>query len=149
MATKLLAVVTAPIRSAFPSKEAQVIPSALHPTTETHTHVLPCPPQAAVSPVISKAGKLLQSRINELALCIAYPETAALTGLPLGKVERKEKVCETSVRFSAKESGYPSLDVKDVAFSVNKPVVLHGLTVYGSTDASYKYEIALLKVGVM
>ena len=69
-----------------------------------------------------------------------------MTGLPLAKMERKEKVMESPVRFPAKDCGYPSLAVKDAAFSVNKPIVLFGYTVYGSTDNSYKYKIALLRV---
>lgn len=101
-----------------------------------------------MSPVVSKAGKLLQSRINELALCIAYPESAALSGLPLGKVDKKEKVLESSIRFSARESGYPCLTVKDVAFSVNKPIILQGFGVYGGTGDSYSFTIAVLKVSM-
>ena len=104
------------------------------------------PPQIAVSPVVSKAGQLLLSRINELALCIAYPESAALSGLPLTKTEKKERMFESSIRFSSKECGYPSLDVNSVAFSVNKPVMLHGVTVYGSTDNAYKYKMSLMRV---
>lgn len=115
--------------------------------TEVNYHICVVP-QATVSPVVSKAGKLLQSRINELALCIAYPESTALTGLPLTKVERKEKVVESAVRFPCKECGYPSLSVKEVVLSVNKPILLHGYTVYGSTDESYKYKITLMKVRV-
>lgn len=103
--------------------------------------------QVPISPVVSKAGRLLQSRISELALCTAFPESAALTGLPLARSERKEKVCETSVRFPTKESGHPSLNVKDVMFSASKTVLLHGFVVYGSANDSYKYTISLLKVG--
>ena len=99
-----------------------------------------------VSPVVSKAGQLLLSRINELALCIAYPESAVFSGLPITKTERKEKVFESSVRFSSKECGYPSLNVNSVVFSVNKPILLHGVTVYGSTDTSYQYKMSLMKV---
>ena len=99
-----------------------------------------------MSPVVSKAGNLLQSRINELALCIAYPESAQKSGLSLSRAEKKdEKVVDSSVRFSTKESGYPSLEVTDVAFSVNKALMLHGVTVYGSVDASYKYKVVLIQ----
>ena len=106
------------------------------------------PLQIEVSPVVSKAGQLLLSRINELALCIAYPESAVLSGLPITKTERKEKVFESSVRFSSKECGYPSLSVKSVVFSVNKPIMLHGVTAYGGTDTSYQYKMSLTKVRV-
>lgn len=99
-----------------------------------------------MSPVVSKAGQLLLSRINELALCIAYPESATLSGLPLTKTEKKERMFESSVRFSTKECGYPSLDVNSVVFSVNKPALLHGVTVYGSTDNAYKYKMSLMRV---
>ena len=95
-------------------------------------------------PVVSKAGNLLQSRINELALCIAYPESVQKSGLSLGKSERKEqKVVSSSLRFSTKECGYPSLEATDVSFSVSTPVLLHGVTLYGGTDASYKYKVVL------
>ena len=98
-----------------------------------------------MSPVVSKAGNLLQSRINELALCIAYPESVQKSGLSLSKSEKKEqKVVNSSVRFSTKESGYPSLDVTDLSFSVDKPVSLHGVTLYGGKDASYKYKLVLV-----
>ena len=97
------------------------------------------------SPIVSRAGRLLQSRINELALCITYPESALMSGLPISKVEKREKVLESSVRFSAKEAGHPTLAVTDVAFSVNKPISLHGVTVYGGVDQSYAYQISLLQ----
>ena len=99
-----------------------------------------------VSPVVSKAGNLLQSRINELALCIAYPESVQKSGLSLSKAERKDqKVVDSSVRFSTKESGYPSLEVTDLSFSVDKSILLHGVTLYGGTDVSYKYKLSLIK----
>ena len=95
-------------------------------------------------PVVSKAGNLLQSRINELALCIAYPESAQKSGLSLSKSERREqKVVDSSLRFSTKERGYPSLEVTDVSFSLNTPILLHGVTLYGGTDASHKYKVVL------
>lgn len=97
------------------------------------------------SPVVSRAGKLLQSRINELALCITYPESAIMSGLPIFKVEKREKVLESSVRFSAKEVGHPVLTVTDVAFSVNKPITMHGFTLYGGSEQSYAYKLAVLR----
>ena len=99
--------------------------------------------QVHSSLVVSRAGKLLQSRISELALCIAYPESAAVSGLPVVRAEKKEKVVESSLRFSTKESGHPSLATTGVAFSVNKPIVLHGFTVYSCVEQSSKYEITL------
>lgn len=97
-----------------------------------------------MSPVVSKAGNLLQSRINELALCIAYPESVQKSGLSLGRAEKKDqKVVSSSVRFSTKESGYPSLEVTDLSFSVNKPIVLQSVTLYGGTDPLYKYKVVL------
>lgn len=97
------------------------------------------------SPVVSRAGRLLQSRISELALCIAYPESAIMSGLPIFKSERKERVLDSSVRFSAKEVGHPSLSVTGVAFSVNKKISLHGVTVYGGVELSYSYKVNILK----
>lgn len=101
--------------------------------------------QVPESPVVSRAGRLLQSRINELALCIAYPESAIMSGLPIFKSERKERVLESSVRFSAKEAGHPSLTVTSVAFSVSKNISVHGVTVYGGVDLSYSYKVNILK----
>lgn len=99
-----------------------------------------------MSPVVSKAGNLLQSRINELSLCIAYPESVQKSGLSLGRAEKKDqKTVSSSVRFSTKESGYPSLEVTDLSFSINKPVVLQGVTLYGGTDPSYKYKVVLTR----
>ena len=97
--------------------------------------------------MVSRAGKLLQSRINELALCITYPESAIMSGLPLFKGEKKEKVLESSARFSTKEDGHPSLPVTDVAFSVSKPVTLYGVCVYGGMEQSYSYKLSLLREG--
>ena len=98
-----------------------------------------------MSPVVSRAGKLLQSRINELALCITYPESAIMSGLPIFKSEKKERVLESSVRFSTKETGHPTLAVTDVAFSVSKPISLQGVTVYGGVEQSYPYKVTILK----
>ena len=95
--------------------------------------------------MVSKAGSLLQSRISELALCIAYPDSTLMSGLPLVKSEKKERVLESSVRFSTKESGHPVLSVPDVVFSVNKPILLHGVTIYGGSDSSYKYKMSLFR----
>ena len=53
---------------------------------------------------------------------------------------------ESSVRFPEKESGHPTLEVKDALFSVNRPVQLHGVGVYGGTGESYKYSFSVLKV---
>ena len=97
--------------------------------------------------MVSRAGKLLQSRINELALCITYPESAIMSGLPIFKAEKKEKVLESSLRFPAKEIGHPSLTVTDVAFSVNKPIVIHGVTLYGGVEQSYSYKLTILRLG--
>lgn len=97
--------------------------------------------------MVSKAGKLLQSRINELALCITYPESAIMSGLPIFRVEKKEKVLESSVRFSTKEVGHPVLTATDVAFSVNKPITIHGLTLYGGAEQSYSYKVTVLLQG--
>lgn len=99
--------------------------------------------------MVSRAGKLLQSRINELALCIAYPESAIMSGLPIYRMEKKEKIFDSSVRFSSKEVGYPSSTVTDVAFSVNKCIVVHGVTVYGGVDLSYSYKVTILNQGVV
>ena len=101
--------------------------------------------QVLESPVVSKAGKLLQSRINELALCITYPESAILSGLPIFKSEKREKVLESSVRFSTKEAGHPTLAVTDVAFSVSKAINMHGVTVYGGVEQSYAYKVTILR----
>ena len=103
--------------------------------------------QVMESPVVSRAGKLLQSRINELALCITYPESAIMSGLPVFKAERKEKILESSVRFSSKEAGHPSLPVTDATFSVNKAISIHGVTVYGGVSKSYPYKLTLLRQG--
>ena len=69
-----------------------------------------------------------------------------LPGLPL-RSDRKEKVVESCVRFSEKERGHPSLDVTDTVFSVNKPISLHGVTVYAGSGDSYKYSLSILRVG--
>ena len=96
---------------------------------------------------MSRAGKLLQSRINELALCITYPESAIMSGLPIFRVEKKEKVLESSLRFSTKEAGHPVLTTTDLAFSVNKPITLQGFVLYGGLEQSYSYSVTILNQG--
>ena len=97
--------------------------------------------------MVSRAGRLLQSRINELALCITYPESAIMSGLPIFRAEKKEKIFESSVRFSSKEAGYPTLPVTDVAFSVNRAISVHGVAVYGGAGQSYTYKLSLFRQG--
>ncbi len=94
---------------------------------------------------MSKAGLLLQSRINELALCIAYPESAVTSGLPVFKPETKDVILESSVRFSTTEVGHPSLKVTGVAFSVSKTIYLQGVAVYGGGGHSYDYKVNILE----
>lgn len=53
---------------------------------------------------------------------------------------------ESSVRFSEKERGHPTLEVTDTVFSVNRAIQLHGVAVYGSTGESYNYSLTVLKV---
>ena len=96
--------------------------------------------------MVEKAGQLLLSRINELALCAVYSETSALVPLTGGNVEHKEKVFESPCRFSTKLVGVSSLEVKEVMFSVNKAVSIHGYSVYCGADMSRKYKITLQKV---
>lgn len=98
-----------------------------------------------VSPAVSKAGELLLSRINELSLCVSYPESAGMLGLPVLQPEKKEVVLESSPRFTTKECGHPTLKVTDVTFSVDCAIILHGLTVYGNSTGSYNYKLALKK----
>lgn len=70
-----------------------------------------------------------------------------MSGLPIFKTEKREKVLESSVRFSTKEVGHPSLAVTDVSFSVDKPITIHGVTVYGGVERSYSYKLSLLRQG--
>lgn len=68
-------------------------------------------------------------------------------GLPASRPERRERQqLESAPRFSARESGHPSLPVRDVVFSANKPVLLRGFVVLGGPAESYHFELALLKV---
>jgi hypothetical protein len=103
--------------------------------------------QVMESPVVSRAGKLLQSRINELALCITYPESAIMSGLPIFRVEKKEKILESSLRFSTKEIGHPVLTTTDLAFSVNKSITIQGFVLYGGSEQSYTYTVTILIQG--
>ena len=65
-------------------------------------------------------------------------------GIPL-KSDKKE-VVESCVRFSEKERGHPTVEVTDTAFSVNRAIQLHGVTVYGGTGSEYKYTLSILAV---
>ena len=89
------------------------------------------------------------SRVNELALCSNYPNITARSGLVTSRPEKKEKLVESAVRFKSMEVGYPTLDITDAVFSVNKPVQLNGFYVYcGSSGDGYQYKIAVLKVSI-
>ncbi len=96
-----------------------------------------------MSSVVAKAGALLMSRINELSLCVTYPESAAVLGLPVLEEEKSEPVVESSPRFSTKECGHPVLSITELVFSINKPILLHGLTVYGNKEGTYRYKLCL------
>ena len=68
-----------------------------------------------------------------------------LSGLPLTSTKRKEKLQETGSRFSSREAGHPTQTVTDLYFTVNRPVLLNGVTVYGGAgDETYNYEATLL-----
>ena len=55
---------------------------------------------------------------------------------------------ESCVRFPEKERGHPTVEVTDTAFSVNKAIQLHGVTVYGGTGGEYKYTLSILAVSL-
>ena len=106
--------------------------------------------QQSTSVVVQKATDFLISRSNELALCSCYPDIAVLSGLPLTSYKRKEKFSETLNRFTTRDIGYPQLTVTDVVLSVNRPVLLNGVTVFGGAgDESYNYEVSVLKVNFL
>lgn len=97
--------------------------------------------------VVQKAGEFLISRSNELGLCSCYPEVTALSGLPLTSVKKKEKLSESSSRFTTREAGHPELISTDVVLSVNKPILFNGVTVYGGAgDDTYSFTASVLKV---
>ena len=77
------------------------------------------------SSVISLAGKLLVSRIQELALWNTFPEALQLSS-GLGK---KVVMDETPVRF-ADTIEVSKVDQPKLMFSVNQLVVLRGFNIY-------------------
>ena len=87
----------------------------------THHQVL-----GSASSVISLAGKLLVSRIQELALWNTFPEALQQLSSGLGK---KVDMDETPARFADTiEAG--KVDQPKLMFTVNQLVVLRGLNVY-------------------
>ena len=70
-----------------------------------------------------------------------------MSGLPIYKTEKKEKIMETSPQFSEKEIANPTHNVTDVAFSVNKPITIHGIAVCVSISQSYSYKLTILNQG--
>ncbi len=94
--------------------------------------------------MVEKAGALFLARINELSLCVSYPESAATLALPVLEPEKSEPIIvESCPRFKTKECGHPALSVTDLVFSTNKPILLHGFTVYGSRKSTFRYNLCL------
>lgn len=62
-----------------------------------------------------------------------------------GRKEREDfgELCP----FLTKEVGHPVLTATNLAFSVNKPITIHGLTLYGGSEQSYTYKVTVLGQG--
>lgn len=91
--------------------------------------------------MISLAGKLLVSRIQELALWNTFPEALQLSS-GLGK---KVDMEETPARFADTiEAG--KVDQPKLMFTVNQLVVLRGITVYKGTAAAREVTFTIKQV---
>ena len=97
---------------------------------------------SSASSVISLGGKLLVSRIQELALWNTFPEALQLSS-GLGK---KVDMEETPTRFPDTMEA-SKVDQPKLMFTVNQVVVLRGFTVFKGAVASREVTITLKQVG--
>lgn len=96
----------------------------------------------SASAVISLAGKLLVSRIQELALWNTFPEALQQLSSGLGK---KVDVDETPERF-ADTIEASKVDQPKLMFTVNQLVVLRGLIVYRGGASSREVTLTIKHV---
>ena len=103
-----------------------------------------CAPQVlgSASSVISLAGKLLVSRIQELALWNTFPEALQQLSSGLGK---KIDMDETPTRFTDTIE-VSKVDQPKLMFKVNQLVVLSGLSVYRGGASTREVSLTIRQV---
>lgn len=96
----------------------------------------------SASSVINLAGKLLVSRIQELALWNTFPEALQQLSSGLGK---KIDMNETPARFTDTIE-VSKIDQPKLMFKVNQLVVLRGLNVYSGGATAREVSLTIRKV---
>ena len=122
-----------------------------------------------MSSVVESSGKFLVSRMTELSLAASHEEVQlclpfmyhnlkelSLSPLKAAKLSslsvEESKSCvlyHLPSRYSSHRQNLPQVDVTDLLFSVDKPIVLHGLHLFGASDVEYNYTVVVAKVAIL
>ena len=76
-------------------------------------------------------------------LCL---KAAKLSSLSVEENSRSFVLYQLPSRYSNHCNDLPQVDVTDLLFSVDKPVVLHSLNLFGEPEKDYKFTIFVAKV---
>ena len=75
-------------------------------------------------------------------------KAAKLSSLSVEENSRSFVLYQLPSRYSNHCNDLPQVDVTDLLFSVDKPVVLHSLNLFGEPEKDYKFTIFVAKVYV-
>ena len=75
-------------------------------------------------------------------------KAAKLSSLSVEENSRSFVLYQLPSRYSNHCNDLPQVDVTDLLFSVDKPVVLHSLNLFGEPEKDYKFTIFVDKVCV-
>ena len=75
-------------------------------------------------------------------------KAAKLSSLSVEENSRSFVLYQLPSRYSNHCNDLPQVDVTDLLFSVDKPVVLHSLNLFGEPEKDYKFTIFVAKVCV-
>ena len=125
-------------------KSCAVVSADVYSTFHSSRVPFTCAPQVlgSASSVISLAGKLLVSRIQELALWNTFPEALQQLSSGLGK---KIDMNETPARFTDTIE-VSKVDQPKLMFKVNQLVVLRGLTVHSGGASTREVSLTIKQV---
>ena len=75
-------------------------------------------------------------------------KAAKLSSLSVEETSKSYVLHQLPSRYSNYCNDLPQVDVTDLLFSVDKPVVLHSLNLFGQPDTEYKFTVFVAKVRV-
>ena len=82
--------------------------------------------------------------------CVLYfvLKAAKLSSLSVEETSKSYVLHQLPSRYSNLCNDLPQVDVTDLLFSVDKPVVLHSLNLFGQPNTEYKFTVFVAKVCV-